>query len=120
MRGNFKLSPEEIECRALVEYLDIRGLKYSHLAQSTFTRSWSVKARNKAIGVRPGVPDYLIIVKNTCVFIEMKRKKGGVTSKYQKEWIEKLSGCNGVIAMVCAGAEEAISVIQKVEKTSKK
>lgn len=88
---------EDEECYKLVKMLDIFWVTYSHLAQSTFTRSFSVKARNKKLGVRPWVPDYMIIRPFTqydepeLIFIEMKRKKWWVVSKHQKKRIESLN-----------------------------
>ena len=109
---------EEQECITLVSYLDLlvnqgKVLCYSHIPNSTFTRSWPVKARNKRLGVHAGVPDYVIVMPNKTIFIEMKRDKGGVVSKPQKEWIEALNnGCTE--AYVCKGAEQAIDLIQGI------
>lgn len=64
---------------------------YSHIPNSTFTSSWSVKNRNKSMGVRPGVPDMLIVFNNNILFLELKKEKGGVLSPYQKEWIQSLN-----------------------------
>jgi len=101
------------ECVVLAEYLEIKGLKYSHIPNETFTKSWGTKMKNKRQGVKRGVPDYMIIVKSVLIFIEMKRKKGGRTSKEQKEWMEALNKCDCVSAYVCEGADEAIEVINK-------
>ena len=106
-----KLGPEDIECRALVEYLDTlvnqgKVVVYSHTAQETYTRSWNQKRKNKILGVRSGVPDYLVVTPNNILFIEMKRKKGGTTSKAQKEWIKAINEAGGN-AVVCKGFEAA-------------
>jgi hypothetical protein len=68
--------------------------------------------KNKAIGVRAGVPDLMIIVKSSLLFIEMKRKKGGVVSVFQKDWLEKLDKLDNVYAVECKGYEEAVEVIE--------
>ena len=68
----------------------------------------------KRAGVRKGVPDLFLPVprrEDYGLFIELKRKKGGVISTEQKEWIKTLRG-NGYAAVVCAGADEAITVIK--------
>jgi len=45
---------EDIECKKLVVRLDkVAKVEFSHLAQSTFTKSRAVKMRNKSLGVRP-------------------------------------------------------------------
>lgn len=110
---------EKIECLALVEWMTLKGLIFSHIPQETFTKSWGVKMKNKIMGVKPGVPDYLIIIpkiksktdKSQLVFIEMKKKKGGITNINQLFWIEQLNCCEGIMARVCNGTEEAIKFL---------
>lgn len=111
------MKPEEIECVALTNYLELlkeqrKVIVFSHTAQETYTKSWKQKSKNKRMGVRSGVPDYLIVTKNKLLFIEMKRKKGGVVSKTQKEWIKAINDAGG-FAVVCSGFEEAKKVIEK-------
>ena len=102
------------EQKAFVQYLEIKGYKFSALPLDTFTKSWSVRMKNKAIGVRAGVPDLMIIVKNNLIFIELKRTKGGVLSEYQKEWNKELNNCNGIFAYVANGCDEAIKIIESI------
>lgn len=54
-------------------------------------------ARLKAEGVSPGVPD--LFVPAWGLWIEMKRKKGGVLSPVQKDWIAYLGdiGCQVIV-----------------------
>lgn len=105
---------EEVEQRIVVEYLELKGHKFSHIPNSTYTKSWKVKMRNKEQGVRAGLPDLVAIVNNNLIWIEMKRKKGGVLSAAQKSWIEALEAA-GQTVRVCKGAEEAIKFIQELE-----
>ena len=107
---------EEEECIALVEFLERSKIKYSHLAQSTYSTSWPVKMRNKRMGVKRGVPDYLIILPESAglLFIEMKRKNRGRVSPEQKEWLKSLNMLNGVEATVAYGADEAIAIIDQL------
>jgi hypothetical protein len=67
-------------------------------------RSISTAARLKAEGVSAGVPDLFIPEWN--VWIEMKRKKGGVVSPEQTDWIAYLRSI-GYLVLVCKGAEVA-------------
>lgn len=110
---------EEYECQELAIYLDrllVSGevLAYSHLAQSTYTQSWTVKNRNKRMGVNPGVPDYVIVLKNKVIFIEMKKMKGSKTSDYQKHWLRVLDGKH-THTFVCKGFEEAKKAVESIK-----
>lgn len=67
----------------------------------------------KKEGLRAGVPDLMLPVAKQGyhgLFIEMKRLKGSVTSKEQKDWHEYLSG-QGYLCVVCKGAQSAIDII---------
>ena len=99
----------------LVQYLELKGFLFSKPAQETFTRSWSIKMKNKMSGVRPGVPDMLIILPTKrLLFIEMKRSKGGRISPEQIKWIKELNECNGVIAVEAHGFDEAKKIIDQL------
>lgn len=79
---------------------------YSHIPHETFTKSWSAKRKNTNTGVRSGVPDYIIIVKDTVLFLELKREKGGVVSQEQKEWLLHLKN-KKTDSTVAKGFEDA-------------
>lgn len=77
------------------------------------TRNIIEAARLKQEGVKRGVPDYYLDV--PCngyhgLRIELKRRKGGVVSPEQKEWIERLNR-RGYAAFVAKGWEEAAKII---------
>lgn len=112
------LKPEEIEARAVAQYLDLlqsqgRVLVFSHIANETYTKSWSQKSRNKAMGVRSGIPDYVIVTPNYVLFLELKRVKGGVLSKTQKEWLKALSQGKRTTSGVARGFDEAKKLIDQ-------
>jgi hypothetical protein len=107
---------EEQEQIVLVQYLELKGHTFTAIPNSTFTRSWSQKLKNKRMGVRAGLPDLFIVLKNNIpLFIELKRKKTGKVSPEQKKWLETLADAN-IRAFVCYGADEAIAVISELEK----
>jgi len=110
---------ETDEQQTVVQYLELKGYKFSAIPNSTYTKSWKQKAKNKAEGLRAGLPDLLIVLPNLLLFIEMKRTKGGVVSPVQKEWIEELNKIDGVKAIVCKGADEAIENIETITKNLK-
>ena len=117
---NKPLSEYEEQC-LLVEYLEYKKLKFSKIAQETFTKSWGVVMKNRKSGLRKGVPDMLILIpltkkQNGLVFIEMKKKKGGTLSKEQEEWREELNKCKGIVSAVCYGFDEAKLLIDTLLK----
>jgi hypothetical protein len=73
------------------------------------------------MGVHKGVPDYIIILErpkgilchNFVIFLEMKKKKGGVVSDEQKDWIIKLNEVFGVYATVAYGFDDAVKIIEQ-------
>jgi hypothetical protein len=109
----FEVPHEEIEQAEFVKYLRLKNLKFTSIPNSTFTRSWKQKIKNKRMGLNPGLPDLLICLPNKLLFIEMKRTKNGSVSGYQKEWIEALNAVDNVEAVVCRGCGEAIDQVEK-------
>lgn len=109
------------EQRAFVEWLEVQGLKFTAIPNDTFTRSWKQKNTKRLEGVRAGFPDLVVLIpKNRskdgegyCLAIEMKRIKGGVVSKFQKEWIEAINELdNNFRAYVAKGCSEAIEIVK--------
>lgn len=108
---------EDEEQMALVDWLELVGLRFAHIPQSTFTRHMGVKMRNKRLGVRAGVPDMMILIpphrskdgEGHLLWIEMKRRKGGVVSTEQREWLTAFMMLESVNidAMVAKGWDEA-------------
>lgn len=69
-------------------------------------------------GRKKGVPDMFLAVARGGyhgLFIELKRADGGVVSKEQREWINKLKN-EGYLAVVCHGCQEAQETIEKYLK----
>lgn len=103
---------EDAEQAAFVQWLRLKRLPHFHVPNSTYTKSWKQKAKNKALGVVPGVPDIFVVVGGKLVAVEMKRTKGGVVSASQIEWLKTLESA-GVAGRVCKGADEAIKFIEE-------
>jgi len=97
----------------LAAWLRLKGLKFAHIPNSTYTSSHAAKAKNKAMGVSPGVPDYLILLPERVVFVELKRRHGGVVSPEQLEWGAALVR-SGAFFRVCYGADEAVAFIESL------
>lgn len=106
---------EHDECLALVAYLDIlqkqgKIISYTHIPQETYTKNWGTKMRNKREGVKPGMPDYVIVYPSKVLFLEMKRAKGGVVSPEQKKWLEILNN-KSTATGVGKGFESAKAIV---------
>jgi hypothetical protein len=106
------------ECVALKEYLDIlvrqnKIIHYTHVPNETFTRDWGTKMKNKRLGVQKGFPDYVILLCDGMLFIEMKRVKRSTISYEQQEWIRLLDGYVDCYAKVCHGFNEAEEFIKE-------
>ena len=86
---------------------------YSHLPHEQYTNSRTIKKKNKWSGVRAGVPDYVIVVNGYVVFLELKRKIGGIVSADQKEWIAALDN-KMTVSTVCKGFDEAKAFIDRI------
>lgn len=105
---------EDHESVAFVGWLELliasgAQIKFSHLPLETPCTPIQAK-RLQRMGVRRGVPDYLLIINGRLVFIELKRLTGGVVSGPQKSWLAAFE-LAGVQAFVCNGAREAKAVV---------
>lgn len=109
-----KAPSEALECQRLIDYLRVRGFRFSHIPNSTNSRAQGIK--NKRMGTSAGVPDYLILLPNVTLWLEMKRVKGGRVSKEQTEWVDALNTQPGQYARVCRGFEEARILIEELSR----
>jgi len=105
------MASEHEEQAALIKWFD---LQHKHLRGRLFAipnggqRHILVASKLKAEGVRKGLPDLMLPVKNRdyCgLFIEMKAKKGKATVE-QLDWIDYLNDA-GYFALVCYGIDDA-------------
>ncbi|WP_100503996.1 VRR-NUC domain-containing protein [Mycobacteroides abscessus] len=117
MRADALVPLEDEEQMALVDWLDLCGLRFSAIPMSTFTKHMSVKMKNHRLGVRPGVPDVMVLVsperskdgQGHLIWIEMKRRKGGVVSPEQRAWLTAFMMLESpnIHAVVAKGWDEA-------------
>lgn len=107
---------EEDEQITLVDWLDLTGLKFTAIPNSTWTTSNKQKAKNKKMGLRRGFLDIIIFSPEGTLCIEMKRTKGGVVSEDQKAWIDVINATPMAQAAVCYGVDEAIATVRRVLK----
>jgi len=102
------------EQEILVKWLEFKNISFSSIPNSTWTSSLAQKIKNKRQGLRGGLPDLLIIHDSKMLFIELKRRTGGVISSRQKVWIERINTVSNCQAIVARGANEAIEQIKKI------
>lgn len=105
---------EDHESVSFVGWLELKigqgaSIKFSHIPNETPTSPIQAK-RLQRMGVRRGVPDYVLIVRNKLVFIELKRTVGGRVSPAQQSWLDCLHMA-GIDAHVCKGAAEAKALV---------
>lgn len=107
---------EDQEQQTVVGWLNMKGLKFTAIPNSTYTTSWNQKRKNKLLGLNAGLPDLLVITPKGLVFIEMKRAKKSLSkiTVEQALWIRALNECPGVEARICYGADDAIHFIEEL------
>lgn len=113
---------ETAEEITLSQYLDSRGFTHWHIPQETFTTSWKQKAKNKAMGVVSGPSDHWLILptpphpNGTLLAIELKRQFGNTPTDEQIKFMHNLEKVDNCGAVCCYGADEAIKVIEELER----
>lgn len=103
---------EDQEQAAFVQWFRCQWPKVliAHFANGG-SRNKAEAAKLKRIGVVPGMPD--LFIPEWKLFIEMKRRHGGVVSKEQKAMIEYLVSV-GYQAYVARGYDEAMDICRDV------
>lgn len=103
----------------VTEYLELLKMQgkvvlFTHTPQETYTKSWAVKNKNTAMGVRAGLPDMIIVYPAGVLFLELKREKGGKATPDQLRWVHAIQHCyeaGGVNADIAHGWNAAKKVI---------
>lgn len=112
---------EDEEQILFVQWLELQGLKFTSVPNSTYTKSWKQKAHNTATGLRRGFPDLIILIRpdqakdgrGRLLTPEMKRTKDYSVSPAQRVWISALNslGIDQIESVVAHGAREAIDYL---------
>lgn len=128
---------EDQHCEAFANWLEVNKLKFTHIANEN-SMSWVdsksamiAGARAKRIGLRKGIPDFVVLTPKGVVWVEMKdpkkklkqgdaiegwtenQKERGGLKREQYEWILAINKTPGTQAQVCYGADEAVKFISK-------
>lgn len=104
--------------KAIFEWADIMSkkcpvLKYLNGSLNGVRLPIGAAMKARRSGMKKGMPDISLPVPRNGyhgLFIELKRKAGGVVSKEQKEWLAFLTA-QGYRAVVCNGKSDAIREI---------
>jgi hypothetical protein len=108
------LPTEQKEQELLVKWLKIQYPNVLFCASAGGMRtSLGTAIKMQRAGYSKGFPDIFIYEPRIGfhgLAIELKRKKGGVVSEEQQEWITKLAA-RGYMAYICQGAEQAVELI---------
>ena len=116
------------EAKNFHQWLSIKDIKHSAIPNET---GGSPEAKRRAIrmkrqGTSRGVPDYLMLIapeqskdgEGYCLFIELKRLKGGKVSPEQQSWLDALNQ-TPVHAYLAKGCDAAIKIVEHYLKEPK-
>jgi VRR-NUC domain len=104
---------EDADTKILHQWLQLRDYWHAHIPNED--PDPKQRARGKAMGVSPGFPDMMILLKNgRTMFIELKRLGAPGARTNQEAWLAQLAAA-GHITRVAHGADEAIRMIQEAE-----
>ena len=113
---HIKVIPERKEQTILVEWTKLKPIPRDFMISipNEGQRSIAHAVTLKRMGLRPGVCDLFLAY--PChgkhgLWLEMKKRKGGVVSPEQKEWIDRMNSV-GYAAYVAKGWEHAVQLIE--------
>lgn len=113
MLKKFTIVPsEDAEQAMFVAWMKLKGIRYYAIPNGAF-KSMREALKFKATGLISGVPDICIPIPSGDyhgLYIELKRKKGGVVSKNQAEWLNFLRA-QGYYADIAKGFDEARDIV---------
>ena len=104
--------PEEMLQKAVAQFLDLAllpGAVYFHVPNQRGTRKRWENALLKALGVKAGIPDIVVVYAARAFFIELKAP-GRLASKIQKDMHAQL-GDAGCPVAVCKTLPEVEGVL---------
>lgn len=116
---------EAAEAETAMQYMQMRGIKYTHVKNETgrgdrrelkngkVINNWQAM-RDAQLGVSPGFPDFVIVLPGVGLLVpELKRQQGNEATAAQQAWVDALNTIPGVEARVCKGASKLIEFIEE-------
>jgi hypothetical protein len=110
LKGSIELSEHQEQC-LLIEWMELQfpSVRIFAIPNGSY-KGIQARVKAKKEGLRSGVPD--VMIPKWKLFIEMKRRKGGVLSPTQKDWISYLEE-SGYSVIVAKGFDDAkVQIIQ--------
>ena len=112
-----KIPTEHQEQVLLCKYLDFMKINYFAVPNGIFLKdrrsTFAIMNKMKAEGLKKGFPDLLVFLPSKILFIELKKRKGGVISPEQKQWNTTINKFSYAKAVFCNGFESAKTIIEK-------
>lgn len=110
-------SSEHKEQVAVVDFCNALQIPVAAVPNGFWTQKrdkqfYAMLNKLKKEGLSPGFKDLIVFPGTDIVFIEMKRKVGGILSDDQLKW-DKILTERGHNSHICAGADEGICVIKQ-------
>jgi hypothetical protein len=99
---------------AVVGHLRIRGQRgvpWFHVPNGEM-RDPVTAAKLKRMGVRPGVPDLLLLIGGRLHGLELKRERGGAVSPEQVAMHDELTAAGAIVA-TARGIDEALGLLEQ-------
>lgn len=108
----FPMPTEHAEQCAVASWLRAQGVWFFAVPNGA-KMGPAEAAKMKREGLRPGIPDLLIVDKGKRIALEMKRREGGRVSPEQASAMAHLGG-EGWMCIIAHGAEDAIGVLKEI------
>lgn len=115
-----KAPREDLQSMMFASWLEYqKGVKFTHIPNETWTPSMKQKIRNQHMGVKRGLPDFIVLIDSKAektgrdlqIWIEMKRDVTCKATPNQQEWIDWLRKIDDVDALVADGFDHAVKII---------
>jgi hypothetical protein len=94
----------------VAQYLNLRRAVWFHTPNGG-SRNVVEAARMKALGVKPGIPDVIVIAPCLCA-LELKRERRSSTTDSQLAWLEAFAAAGFKVA-VAKGIDDAIGKLRE-------
>jgi hypothetical protein len=94
----------------VARYLNLRRAVWFHTPNGG-SRNVIEAARFKSLGVRPGIPDIVILAPCLCA-LELKRERRSSTTDAQKAWLQAFADAGFKVA-VARGIDDALAKLKE-------